>query len=77
MTLNYLILKLWYSANILILSKEQRHKHGAHLELNEIKKDCLYCGEAHGLRSAVNEHLLFKEVKSYGIIDNIFIIEVY
>ena len=77
MTLNDLLLKLWYIQNIVVIESDKFDIVKDSADLSRIKDQALFSGPLNKIQSVNNSHLLSRLVKSYGVIDNVFIIIIH
>jgi len=73
MTLNDLLLKLWYIQNIVVIESEKFDIVKDSADLSKIKDQALFSGPSY----KVDKPLLNRLVKSCGVIDNEFIIIIH
>lgn len=71
MELRDLLGYLWYQSKIIIVKKDLP------IDFDDLENTALFSGANWELRSETTKYLLNKRVGSFGVIDNIVIIEVY
>lgn len=75
MQLNTLINKLWYVQEIIVIKDSDRVLN-KYADINKIKDHAIYSGTVGNIKSTELKNFT-QDVKSFGTIDNVMIIEIF